>query len=85
MSGSFFSRPWRDWLVLTYPTQHCVLGYSQPSLRDSMDRWSSHADSSARTLHDQLRVGSVGDRERWLSAASSRLVTKAKGSPTTLK
>jgi hypothetical protein len=29
-----FSRPLRDWTSLVYPTQHCVLGYSQPSLRD---------------------------------------------------
>ncbi len=29
-----FSRPCRDWIVLVEPTQHCVLGYTQPSLRD---------------------------------------------------
>jgi hypothetical protein len=29
-----FSRPCRDWIVLLEPTQHCVLGYAQPSLRD---------------------------------------------------
>ena len=34
LSWVIFSRPWRDWSVLSYPTQHCVLGYSQPSLRD---------------------------------------------------
>jgi hypothetical protein len=26
--------PLRDWTSLVYPTQHCVLGYSQTSLRD---------------------------------------------------
>jgi hypothetical protein len=26
--------PIRDWTSLVYPTQHCVLGYSQASLRD---------------------------------------------------
>jgi hypothetical protein len=24
----------RDWISFVYPTQHCVLGYSQASLRD---------------------------------------------------
>jgi len=27
-----FSRPCRDWIVFVEPTQHCVLGYFQPSL-----------------------------------------------------
>jgi hypothetical protein len=26
------SRPYRDWIVFVEPTQHCVLGYTQPSL-----------------------------------------------------
>jgi hypothetical protein len=29
-----FSRPCRDWIVLVEPTQHSVLGYTHPSLRD---------------------------------------------------
>jgi hypothetical protein len=30
----YFQLPIRDWTSLVYPTQHCVLGYSQTSLRD---------------------------------------------------
>ncbi len=30
----FFQPSLRDWTSLVYPTQHFVLGYSQPSLRD---------------------------------------------------
>jgi hypothetical protein len=33
-SWDILSRPWRDWVFLSIPTQDCVLGYSQPSLRD---------------------------------------------------
>jgi hypothetical protein len=40
-----FSRPCRDWIVLVEPTQHCVLGYTQPSLRDWVCKWGSHAGS----------------------------------------
>jgi hypothetical protein len=29
-----FSCPCRDWIVLVEPSQHCVLGYTQPSLQD---------------------------------------------------
>jgi hypothetical protein len=42
-SWDIFSRPWRDWFVRSnLPSTH-VLGYSQPSLRDSIWKgWFSH-------------------------------------------
>ncbi len=36
--------------VVPISTQHCVLGYSQASLRDLVLSWSSHADTSARAV-----------------------------------
>jgi hypothetical protein len=44
--------PWGQILPRTH-----VLGYSQPSLRDWVCRWSSHADSRARRIFGRFTAG----------------------------
>jgi hypothetical protein len=47
-------RDW--WWGQILPRTH-VLGYSQPSLRDWVCRWSSHADSRARRIFGRFTAG----------------------------
>ena len=44
-SWDILSRPWRDCSSMSSLPRTSVLGYSQPSLRDSVCKSSSHADS----------------------------------------
>ena len=51
-----FSRPCRDWMCWLKPTQHCVLGYIQPSLSGLICKWGSYTGlTSWATFMPSLR------------------------------
>jgi hypothetical protein len=87
--GTIFSRPWRDWIVLVEATQHFMLGYTQPSLRDLVCKWVSGGQSHHQVLLrkeilNQAWVALVfGLRERAYSNATSMKREPMAASPIT--